>query len=159
MKSTIIFLGLVALTLTTTNAANEWKSQDLDQQELTTLNVAETQNGSQLAFVNQVTLSSVTENNSTEEGIFNPSSVITTSNVKTAEELIAENILIIESQEESIQPLYNVTTIEDRIAEDNQIIESTISNEVYLLDFEKINSAFKSVKINNNAIITADLKL
>lgn len=92
--------------------------------------------------------------------VFNPNSVITTTYVKTIEDMIAENKLITESQEETVQPFSLETTIEDRIAEDNQIIESTISKEFFPLDFEKINHKIQCVKVyNNNATITVDLKL
>ena len=92
--------------------------------------------------------------------IFNPSSVIKTAHVKTIEDVIAENKLITESQEEAAQPLSLETAIEDRIVEDSQIIESTISNEFFPLNFDKINSKIQCVKVyDNNATITVDLKL
>ena len=145
-KIAIIFLGLVALSFTTAKAANEFKSQDLDQQELATLTV-ETSN------INEVL-------NETDTAIFNPASVIKKAYVKTIEDVIVENKLITESKEETVQPLYLETTVEDRIAEHNQIIESTISKESFPLDFEKINSKIQCVKVyNNNATITVDLKL
>lgn len=145
-KTSIIFLGLVAWAFTTTQAANEFKSQDLDQQELSTLNVETSSNKEVI--------------NEAETAIFNPASVIKTTYVKTIEDVIAENKLITESQEEIFQPLSIATTIEDRIAEDNQIIESTISNNFFLLDFEKINAKMPCVRVyNNNATITVDLKL
>ena len=44
--------------------------------------------------------------------------------------------------------------IEDIIASDNQLTESTISTDVYLLDFEKINKKSDNFKnINNKRII------
>ena len=45
------------------------------------------------------------------------------------------------------QPLTIDTTIEDFIRINNQIIDSTINNEVYPLDFNKIN---EQNKISNN---------
>lgn len=156
MKSTIIFLGLVALTFTTTQAANVFKSQDLDQNEFTTLNVENTQQQSQLVFVIDEASKSISES---EAVIFNPNSVVKSTYVKTVEDVIAENKLITEAQEEVNYPLSIATTIEDRIAEDNQIIESNISNEVYPLDFNKINHAVKTVRVYNNTAITVDLKL
>ncbi len=152
MKRSIIFLGLVALSFTTINAANEFKSQDLDQ-ELATLNVASTQE-SQLAF-NQFTSE---ENNGNDLAVFDPNTVIANQYVKTIEDVIAESKLITESNEEKLQPLSLGYTLEDRIAEDNQITESTISNEVYALDFEKINRTVKCLP-NNTAIKQSDLKL
>ena len=151
MKSTIIILGLVALTFTTAQAANEFKSQDLDQQESATLNVENTQEQNQLAFVN--------EENENETTVFSPDSVIKSTYVKTVEDIITENKSITEAQEEITQPLSFETTLEDRITEDNQIIESTVSNELFPLDFDKINHTVKCENVNKNAIKTADLKL
>ncbi len=146
MKTTIIFLGLVALSFTNANAMTEFETQILDQQESATL-ILEASN------INEVS-------NEIETAVFNPNSVIKTTYVKTIEDVIAENKLITESQEESVQPLSIDTTIEDRIEEDNQIIESTISKEFFPLDFEKINCKVQSIKVyNNNATITVDLKL
>ncbi len=145
-KSSIIFLGLVALSFTNANAATEFETQLLDQQEFATLNV-------EIASINQVS-------NETDTVIFNPNSVVKTTNVKTIEDVILENKLITESPEETVQPLSLETTVEDRIAEDNQIIESTVSKESYPLDFEKISSKMHCVKVyNNNATIIVDLKL
>lgn len=159
MKKSIIILGLVVLTFTTAKASNEFKSQDFDQQELSILNVANIQQENQLGSVN-TELPSSYESNENETTIFNPTSVIKTLYVKTIEEVIAENKLITETQEEIANPLSIETTIEDKIAEDNQIIESTISNEFFPLDFEKINNKMQSVKeYNRNTTITADLKL
>ena len=53
MKKSIIILGLAALSFTTTQAANELKSQDFDQQELATVNVENTKQESQLVLVNE----------------------------------------------------------------------------------------------------------
>ncbi|MEO5775513.1 MAG: hypothetical protein ABIQ27_01330 [Flavobacterium sp.] len=146
MKTTIIFLGLVALSFTTANAANEFKTQDFQQQE------------NQLVSLNQEF--SNCEDTANDTAIFNPASVIKTTYVKTTEDVIAENKSITESQEEITQPLSLETTLEDRIAEDNQIIESAISNEFFPLDFEKINRKIQCVKVyNNDAAIMVDLKL
>ena len=139
MKNSITILGLVALSFTNVNATTEFETQVLDQQESATV------------VYNNVVV------DETEAAVFNPNSVITTY-VKTVEDIIAENKVITERIDENVLPLSLETTIEDRIAEDNQIIESTISNEVYPLDFEKINRTVKSVKVYNTAI-TADLKL
>lgn len=144
MKTSIIILGLVALSFTNANAATEFDTQVLDQQESTTLIVGASSHG-------------VT--NETDTTIFNPSSVIESKNVKTAEVILAEDKLITESQVEEFQPLSIDTIIDNKISENNQIIESAVSDEVYPLNFEKINRAVKSVKVYNNAAITVDLKL
>lgn len=145
MKSSIIFLGLVALSFTNANATTKFETEVLDQQESATL-ILEASN-------NEVS-------NETDTTVFNPNSVIKTTYVKTIEDVIAENKLITETKEEAIQPLELNTALEDRINEDNQIIESTISNEFSPLDFQKINSKTQCSKVyNNNAAITVDLKL
>jgi len=154
MKRSIIFLGLAALTFTTVNAANEFKTQDIDQQEFAVLDTATLQEN-QLALASGLT----TGNTGTDITVFNPDTVIQNNYVKTVEDVIRENKLITESKEENFQPLSLGYTIEDRITEDNQIIESTVSNEIFPLDFEKINNKVACVKTNNNAIKTADLKL
>ena len=142
MKSTIIFLGLVALSFTNANAATEFETEVLDQQE-----------SASVVHNNEVA-------NETDAAIFNPGSVIKSTYVKTVEDVVAENKLITEAQEEFAQPLSIATTIEDQIAEDNQIIESTTSKDFFPLDFEKINSKIQCIKVyNNNATITVDLKL
>ncbi|MGC4041336.1 MAG: hypothetical protein QM710_11260 [Flavobacterium sp.] len=156
MKSTIIFLGLAALSFSTVNAA-AFKSQDLDQQELATLTVENTQQ-SQVAFVNEATSSNIGDVNTADTAVFSPSSVVE-STVKTIDEVIAENKQVTESKDEAAQPLSLGYTIEDRIAEDNQIIESTVSNETFALDFKKINRNAKPARINNSALKTTDLKL
>ncbi|WP_264522107.1 hypothetical protein [Flavobacterium sp. N1994] len=159
MKSTIIFLGLVALTFTTNaKATNEFKTQDLNQQEVTTLNVDIAQQN-QLACVNEA-VNTRGENTAEDTVIFNPNTVLKTTYIKTEEEVITEDKLIIETNEVSIQPITIASTVVDQITEDNQIIESAISNEVYPLNFDKINRSVKSTKVsNNNLAITVDLKL
>lgn len=158
MKSTIIFLGLAALSFTTANAANEFKSLDLDQQELTTLNVEKNQ-VNQFVAVNLQAAAINSEYSPADVAIFSPDSIMKASFVKTTQDIISENKLITESKDETVQPLSIDTAMEDRIAENNQIIESTISNVMYPLDFEKINRTVKSTKVYNNAIITSDIKL
>lgn len=154
MKSSIIFLGLVALSFNTANAANAFKSENLDQQEFATIKVDNNQQESQMVFADSTRIIV-----GAETVIFNPSSVITTAFVKTTEELIAENNLVTENTESEVQPLSVDFELENRIGEDNQIIESTISNATYPLDFEKINRNLKSFKAYHSEAITADLKL
>ena len=154
MKSSIIFLGLVALSFNTTNAANAFKSANLDQQEFATISVDNNQQESKIVFADSS--SSTIE---ADAAIFNPSSVIKTVYVKTTEELIAENNLITQNTQAETQPLSIDFTLENRIEEDNQIIESTISNVTYPLDFEKINHNLKRIKVAKNEAITADIKL
>ncbi len=156
MKTSIIFFGLAVLSLTTAQAATKFNSLDLDQQEFATVTVANIQQ-SQSAFVNYE-FSNTEVNNGTDAEVFNPNSVIT-SYVKSNEEVIAENKLVIDNQEAVPQYLSLDYTPEDRIAEGNQIIESTVSSEMAALDFEKINHAVKPVTIHTSAIKTTEIKL
>jgi|SRR6218665_66863 len=158
MKTSIIFLGLVALSFTSVSATNEFKFQDLDQQELATLINLEKNQVNQLVAANPVS-EEIVKDTTLDTAIFSPSSVMKTTYIKTTEDVIAENKLITESKEETVQPLSIDFAVEQRIAEDNQITESTVSNVTYPLDFEKINRTVKAAKVYNNAIISADLKL
>ena len=145
MRTSIIILGLVVLSFTNANATTEFETQVLDQQESATL-IVETSNNNKVA-------------DRTDTKVFNPSSVIETATAITIEDLVAEDKLITESLVEEFQPLSIETTPDSRISEDSQIIESTVSDEVYPLNFEKINRTVKSVKVYNDAAITVDLKL
>lgn len=153
-KSSIIFLGLVALSFNTANAAKVFKLENLDQQEFATFSVANNQQESQIVFAN-----SSSSRIETATVIFNPCSVIKTTYVKTTEAVISENNLITENTEAEVQPLSLDLVLENRIIEGNQIIESTISNVNYPLDFEKINHNLKRIKVSHNEAITADMKL
>lgn len=160
MKTTIIFLGLAALSFTNSNAANELIAQDLVQQDLATVNVVNAQQQSQLVLVNKEVSKITFENTGEEATIFNPASVIKSTYNKTLEEVIAENKLVTDTCEDVYQPIALEMSPEDRIAERNQIVESNVDNEYYPLDFEKINCLLKINKPNNNNMaITTDLKL
>lgn len=145
MRTSIAFLGLIALSFTNANAMTEFETQVLDQQESATV-IVETSNNNELA-------------DGTDTTVFNPNSVIQSTYVKSVEEIIAENKSITQDQEDKVQPLSIELPIENTIAEDNQIIENTVSDEVRPLNFEKINRTVKSVRVYNNAAITVDLKL
>ena len=161
MKTTIIYLGLVALSFTNTIAANELKQQTFDKQQELTAVVPENilqENG--LIAKNQEFSKNIVAIDTNDTAIFNPSSVIKSSNVKTVEEIISENNLVTESPEDVYQPITLEKTIEESITEFNQIIESNDTNEVYPLDFEKINRSLQCIKVSNNkATVIIDLKL
>ncbi len=160
MKTTIIFLGLAALSFTNSNAANELNAQDLVQQDLATVGVANAQQQNQLVLVNKEVLKITFENTGEEAAIFNPTSVIKSTYTKTLDEVIAENNLVTDTCEESYQPISLEMSTEARIAERNEIVESSVDNEYYPLDFEKINRLLKNNKpSNNNMAVTVDLKL
>lgn len=160
MKTTIIFLGLVALSFTNSNAANELNAQDLVQQDLTTISVDNVQKQSQLILVKSETSKFSIENTGEEAAIFNPASVIKSTYNKTLEEVISENKLVTDTCDDVYQPIALEMSPEDRIAERNQIVESNVDNEYYPLDFEKINRLLKNNKpANNNMAVTLDLRL
>ncbi len=156
---TIITLGLVALSFNSTKAANEFKAQKLNQQVGIEVKL-DTFEQCQIVKVNTEINVNTTENNSEDTTIFDANTVVKTNCKKTVEEIIAENKLITENQEIVEQPLSLEKNTKDYIDEDNQIIESSISSDVYPLDFEKINRSVKSDKMsNNNLAVTVDLKL
>jgi hypothetical protein len=161
MKTTIIFLGVAALSFTNIIAANELKEQTFDKQQEFTVVVLENilkENG-QFAK-NQEFSKNIEGINTNDTSIFNPSSVVKSSNVKTMEEIISENKLVTESTEDVYQPITLEKTIEDSIVEFNQIIESNETNEVYPLDFEVINRSLQGLKVSKNkATVIIDLKL
>jgi hypothetical protein len=67
------------------------------------------------------------------------------------EEIIDEDNKITESAIPAAAPIYTRLTIEETIAEDNKIIESQITNDVYPLDFTRINRNPDFTKIRNNS--------
>ncbi len=160
MKSTIIYLGLVASFFTTNSkAANEFKEQDLNQQEIKVA-IAEDNQQNQRVLIIQNFSKGKSENNTAEEIVLEPISKTNAGYSKTVEDTIAEDQLITESQEVIAQPLSLEKTFADYINEANQITESTVTTEVYSLDFEKINRSVKKNKVySNNMAVTVDLKL
>lgn len=154
MKSTIIILGIAALSFNYSTAANALKDQNANQQEISVISADSTQ---------QIFSASVTQNQSTagidstaeESQVFNPTAVINAAYTKPIEAVVNENKLITDSQEETNQPLSIDKTQQDYINEANQIIESNPNNQVFPLDFEAINQAVKNEKKNHNAMATA----
>lgn len=159
MKSTIITLGIAALSFNFSNAANAYKDQYANQQEVSVISTDSTQ---------QMFTTGVQQNNNTigvdntaeESLIFNPTAVIKVSYAKSVEEVVSENKLITDSHEEAIQPLSIEKTQVDYIKEANQIIEGNPSQEAYPLDFEAINQAIKNEKESHVSLtLSSDLKL
>ncbi len=158
MKTSIIFLGLVALSFTNANAATNFKSQDLNQQESATVYVDSTNEQNQLVLNSQEVIESTPNYTDADTLVFSPSSVVKSSYLKTMEDEVAENKQIIDSREEIYQPLSIGYTTTDRITENNQIIESNVSNEAAPLDFKKINRKVRPAVISS-AIKAKSLKL
>lgn len=159
MKTSIIYLGLILSTLTTSNASNGLILQDADQQNFTLLSMVNSDQNNYATTVSQKEGKIDADTTNSDLVIFSPSTVIANTNVKTIEEIIAEDKLITENSDEAPQYLSIETTEEDKIAEQNLIIESTITDEVFPLDFERINSASKSIQMNATSLKKAAIKL
>ncbi|WP_396195519.1 hypothetical protein [Flavobacterium sp.] len=158
MKSTIMFLGLALLTVSTTKA-NELQAQEVMQQEVTTITV-ETKQQLNLNLSDIISFKISKADNTGDTAIFNPETVFKTDYSKPMQEVINEDKLLTEAQEEVYQPLCLEMSVLDKIQEDNQIIESNISEEVFPLDFEKINRTAQCIKVNlNDTAIPVDVKL
>lgn len=138
MKKSIIYLGILSTVLLNTMSANEII---LDQQNIEN-DIVRTESKSKSNF-NLISNSKIEKPEikfESESKIKESIAVISSKYVKSIEEVIEENKKITESPEEEYLPLNLGLSIEEMINLDNQIIESTISNEVYPLDFEVINS-------------------
>lgn len=159
MKTSIFYLGLILSTLTTSNASNGLNLQDADQQNFTLLSMVNSDQNNYATTVSQKEGKIDADTTNSDLVIFSPSTVIANTNVKTIEEIIAEDKLITENSDEAPQYLSIETTEEDKIAEQNLIIESTITDEVFPLDFERINSASKSIQMNATSLKKAAIKL
>jgi hypothetical protein len=136
MKKSIIYLGILSTVLVNTLSANEIIS---DQQNIEN-EIVRTESKSNLISNSNSLLEKPEIKFESESKIKESIAVISSNYVKSIEEVIEENKKIIESQEEEYLPLNLGFSVEEIIHLDNQIIESTISNEVYPLDFEVINS-------------------
>lgn len=141
MKTTFIYLGIVALSFNYTIEAKVLKGFDSSTQVI------------QVFTTNEGIDTSDAE-------IFNPNSVIITSSERRIEEVVAENILVTETEKEAYQPISLEITIEHVINENNMIIENESNNEVYSLNFEKIDTLMQTIKVENNKTsVSSDLKL
>lgn len=158
MKSTIIFLGLALLTVTSAKV-NQLLEQEVLQQDAVAVSSVSSQKAD-LIFNNVQSSKSATIDNTGDTAVFNPESVLKAAPFKPVEETVKENKLITDADQEVYQPLCLEMSVQDKIQEDNQIIESTISEEVFPLDFEKINRTAACIKVNlNNTAIPVDIKL
>jgi len=160
MKTTIIFLGLAVLNFTNGKAANELNAQDLVQQEVATVGVDNAQPQSQLVLVSKEISKINFENTDEKAVVFNQKAVTNSTSAKALDQVIAEDKLITGCEEELAESTLLDISFEEIITEGNQIIESNPNNEVYPLDFEKINRLLKNNKTNNNNVaVPVDLKL
>lgn len=159
MKSTIIFLGLALLSVNNTKA-NQLLEQEVLQQEAVAVSSV-TSGKAELIFNNIQSPKNATIDNTGDNAVFSPESVLKVTQTKPMEEMVKEDNRIIEAQDEVYQPLCIEMSILDKIQEDQQIIESTISEEVFPLDFEKINRTAQCIiKLDtNNTALPVDIKL
>lgn len=158
MKSTITFLGLALLTVSSVKA-NGLLVQEVMQQETATISVV-TNQPSDSTSASTLSLKDIEDANIGDTAFFNPESVLKVSYSKPIDQVVKDDMLVTEAQEEVYQPLCIEMSVQDKIQEDNQIIESNISEEVFPLDFEKINRTAACIKVNlNNTAIPVDIKL
>lgn len=76
-----------------------------------------------------------------------------TEDVSATETTISQDRQIIESQMETVAPLLPGKSTQEIMADDNKIIEGVNTDEVYPLDFKKINQDKKVLKLNNKRLI------
>ena len=158
MKTSIIYLGVFALTVfTSCNAKNGLKSELFNQQEISTLFMGNNQESnflisekSQKALLEKAF---VTEKDS---AVFEAITAYKSTYVKSIEEVIAEDNLITENNDEEFFPLPINNKILKTIAEDIKIIESTNNEEVRPLDFKLINTTLNKTKTVELDIINFD---
>lgn len=134
MKKSIIYLGILSTVLINTLSANgiAFEQQNTENDVMITTSKSSLTSNSKIEKP-EIKFES-------ESKIKESIAVISSNYVKSIEEVIEENKKITEGTEEEYLPLNLGLSIEEIIYLDNQIIESTISNEVYPLDFEVINS-------------------
>lgn len=158
MKSTITFLGLVLLTVSSVKA-NGLLVQEVMQQETATISVVTNQPSDSIS-ASTLSLKATEDATPGDTAFFNPESVLKVSYSKPIDQVVKDDMLVTEAQEEVYQPLCIEMSVQDKIQEDNQIIESIITDEVFPLDFEKINRTAACIKVNlNNTAIPVDIKL
>ncbi len=139
MKTTIIYLGVFALTVfTTCNAANEVNKElvNQNQQEITKLFLVNEQNDNLVATTEDSKIALLKDTNVVEDVA---ALSVATATTRAIEEVIAEDNLITESPEDEVQVAPFDASVLKVIAEDNKIIESPKADDFSPLDFEFIN--------------------
>ncbi len=151
MKSTIVYLGILATMFVNTTFANGIeKDQYQNEDQVSVASNLDTK------FEGYETLKKPSVESESE---INFTGSVTAS--KSIEETIEEDKKITEYNEEIIQPLIIDRTIEEVIKEDKQIIENTVSDETHPLDFElirKYENALKNEQFKNTAFTKTNLK-
>ncbi len=160
MKTTIIYLGILATMFVNTTVANEITRENQNQyfeQVTTELNfiLDSTSNNKEIVLKKPVVISE-SEFNFIESDLNHSNK-----DTKSIVEIIEEDKKITDYKDEYINPLILNKTIEEEIIEGNQIIESSLTNEVFPLDFElikKYENALKSEVLRNTAFDKSALK-
>ena len=156
MKSTIIYLGVFALTVfTNCNAESGVKKEIFNQnkQEITKLFLGNEQNESLVATIDDSKIKLLKDTNVAEEKVV--------TYTRTIEEVIAEDNLITESSEEEVQVTPFDESVLKVIAEDNKITESATSVEMIPLDFEFINQKVMpivKIQLGINSLSKTEIK-
>ncbi len=154
MKSTIVYLGILATMFVNTTVANGIAKEDQNQ-NFDQVTTASNLDAATTTF--EITLKKPEVTSELEVSFTD----LVTNPTKSMDEIIEEDKKITEFQDEDYQPLVDDTAIEEVIKEDNQIIESTLSDEVFPLDFElikKYENALKSEEFKNAAFDKTNLK-
>ena len=148
MKTSIIYLGVFALTVFTNCNAENVVSKELlsqNQKQITNLFLVSDQNEN-LATTEDFKFSLLKETTEAEEEITTSNLAITYT--RAIEEVIAEDNLITESPEDEVVVAPFDESVLKVTAEDNKITESTKANEFNPLDFEFINqNVIPNVKV------------
>jgi len=157
MKSTIIYLGVLATMFVNTTVAKEIAKDDQNQNfdQATTESILESE-----VTTFETTLKKP-EVNSESDVNYTDLVMNTANNNSSPEAIIEEDKKITEFNDEYMYPLILDRTMEEVIQEDNQIIESTRTNEVYPLDFELIRQYENALKVEafkNTAFDKTNLK-
>jgi hypothetical protein len=138
MKTTIIYLGVFALTVfTNCNAENVVNKELFNQkQQITNLFLVNGENENLVATTEDTKVALLKDTNLTEDVT---TSNLTTTYAKPIEQVIAEDNLITEAPEDEVEVAAFDQSVLKVIAEDNKIIESTKADEFNPLDFKFIN--------------------
>ena len=128
MKSSIVYLGILATVFTSASYATANQQQQSVRLELTASQVQSTPVLSKPAIPAE-----------SVQTIAQSVATMTTNIIKLVEQIIQENKLITDTPNEVYQPLTIDTSFDDRIQIDNQIIDNNQADEVYPLNINYYN--------------------
>ncbi len=128
MKSSIVYLGILATVFTSASYATANQQQQIIRLEIATAQVQSN------PVLNKPAIPA-----ESVQTITQALSMMTTNYVKPVEQIIQENKLITDTPNEVYQPLTIDTSFDDRIQIDNQIIDNNQTDEVYPLNINYYN--------------------